>query len=85
MRSARAMALAGLAATLAERHIAGMAPDALAVELARTSEVGVEAVAPAMSAYDATRAVIVLVGDRAVIEGPLKEAGITSIEVVPPL
>jgi predicted Zn-dependent peptidase len=76
---------AGLAATLAERHLAGMAPDALAVELARTSEVAVEAVAPAMAAYDAARAVIVLVGDRAAIEGPLKEAGVTSIEVVPPL
>lgn len=76
---------AGLAGTLAEYHLAGLAPDALATDLARTGAVEVGAVTPSMSAYDPSRAVIVLVGDKAKIQGPLKEAGITAIEVVPPL
>lgn len=75
----------GTAGTFAGWHAAGLAPDGLALELAAMGAVRREDVPAAMSAYDLSKAIIVLVGDRAVIEGPLKEAGIGAIAVVAPI
>lgn len=75
----------GLAATFAQWQRAGLAPDALAKELAAMNGLTPEGVKAAMSAYDPSKAVIVLVGDKAVIEKPLAEAGFTKIQVVEPL
>lgn len=72
----------GVAGSFAEYHAAGLGPNALAAELATISGVEPGAVAPAMATYDRARAVVVLVGDRKVIEAPLREAGFTELVVI---
>ncbi len=76
---------AGTALTFAPYHLAGLDPGALAVELAAMQAVTPDPVKAAMSAYDPAKAVIVLVGDKAVIEEPLAKAGFDKIVVVEPL
>jgi predicted Zn-dependent peptidase len=72
----------GVAATFAEYHAAGLGPESLGAELATVSGVEGGAIAAAMAAYDRSHAVAVLVGDRAVIEGPLRAAGFTALQGV---
>lgn len=75
----------GIAGTFAAWHRADRAADALGAELAAVQALTPDVVGPAMGAYDPAKAVIVLVGDRAVIEKPLAEAGFTNVEVTAPL
>lgn len=75
----------GIAGTFASWHAAGLAPSALAGELAAMQALTPEAVSSAMSAYDPAKAVIVLVGDKAVIEKPLADAGFTNLVTAAPL
>ena len=75
----------GIAAVFAPWHELGFPPAAPAAELAGMRMVTPDAVPEAMAAYDPARAVVILVGDRAVIEGPLKDAGFGEIQVVEPL
>lgn len=73
---------AGAAATFAAWHFAGKGPDALGKELAAVQAVAPRDVPAAMAPYDPAKAVIVLVGDRKAIEGPLKEAGVEAIRTI---
>ncbi|MDP2313148.1 MAG: pitrilysin family protein [Pseudomonadota bacterium] len=75
----------GMAGTFAPYHRAGLDVGALAVELGAMQAVTPEQVKPAMAAYDPAKAVIVLVGDKAVIQAPLAKAGFDKIVVVEPL
>jgi predicted Zn-dependent peptidase len=77
--------LGGTASAFAPFHDNGLTPDALAAALGAMSVVDKPAIDPQMSAYDVTRGIIVLVGDRAEIEEPLKAAGYTNVTVVQPL
>lgn len=72
----------GAAATFAAWHFAGKAPDALGGELAAVQAVGPASVPAAMAPYDPAKAVLVLVGDKKLVEGPLKEAGVTEIRTI---
>lgn len=76
---------AGMAGVYGMWQSLGMGPDALANDLAAMQSVTRDRVTPAMARYDLSEALVVLVGDRAKIEGPLKEAGFTRIEVRKPL
>ncbi|MDP2307827.1 MAG: pitrilysin family protein [Pseudomonadota bacterium] len=76
---------AGMAGTFAPYHSAGLDAGTLAVELGAMQAVTPDQVKAAMSAYDPTKAVIVLVGDKAVIQEPLAKAGFDKIVVVEPL
>lgn len=64
---------------------AGLGPAQLAADLTAMGAVGTEAVQAEMSAYDASKALFVLVGDRARIEPGLRQAGFARIEAVEPL
>ena len=75
----------GQAQTFASWQRAGLAPDALAKELDAMNALTPDGIKAAMAAYDPTKAVIVLVGDKAVITGPLAEAGFKNVQVVQPL
>lgn len=76
---------AGVAGTFAGWHVAGLAPTALDADLSATGATERDAVTTAMQAYDASKALIVLVGDLAVIKPGLEAAGVTDFEVVEPL
>ncbi|MES2641698.1 MAG: pitrilysin family protein [Myxococcota bacterium] len=76
---------AGMAGIFAPYQRAGLDPGALAAELAAMQAVTPDQVKGAMSAYDPARAVIVMVGDKAVIQEPLAKAGFDKIVVVEPL
>ena len=75
---------AGTAGTFASWHAADLAPPALGGELAAMQTLTPDAVRAAMAAYDPAKAVIVLVGDKAVIERPLADAGFGPLTVVEP-
>lgn len=75
----------GQAGTFAPWQSAGLGPEAQAAELAAVQTVTPEQVKAAMAEYDVSKAVIVLVGDKAKIEKPLADAGFTKITVVEPL
>jgi zinc protease len=74
----------GAAGTYADYLAAGRPASAFADELAGLNAVTVEAVTPAMAAWNKDHAVFVLVGDRAVIEPQLRERGFTNLAVVSP-
>ncbi len=74
---------AGAALTFAPYQAAGLGPAALGLELSAMAAVALDDVKSAMAAYDPAKAVVVLVGDKAVIEGPLVNAGFDKITVVP--
>jgi predicted Zn-dependent peptidase len=76
---------AGVAGAFSGWHVAGLGPTALDADLTATGAVQLEAVTAAMQAYDPSKALIVLVGDLAVIKPGLEAAGLTGIEVVEPI
>lgn len=81
-------ALAGRSATAqtyAWYQAMGLGPDGPAKDLAAMAAVTPEAVKAEMARYARERSVIVLVGDRALIEKPLVDAGFGPITVVEPL
>lgn len=73
------------AATYAWYHAMGLGPDGPAKDLAAMAAVTPEAVKAEMGRYAREKGIIVLVGDRAAIEGPLREAGFGPLTVVEPL
>lgn len=75
----------GTAGAFATWNLLGKPPGALQDELGRFQALTPEQVGPAMAPYDPNKALIVLVGDKRVIEGPLKEAGIATLTVREPL
>jgi predicted Zn-dependent peptidase len=75
----------GLVAALSEYHFQGLGVGGLEAALTAMRGVQGEQVTPALGAYDLSGAIVVLVGDRAVIEGPLKEAGFDRIQVMNPI
>jgi predicted Zn-dependent peptidase len=75
---------AGIAEAYAELHAAGLPPDAFSADLRSTGALAPADVAPTLGAYDVAAGVVVLVGDRAAIEAPLRAAGVGTIEVVAP-
>lgn len=62
----------------------GRPASALAAEMAAVAAVEASAVTPAMGAWDQTKAVFVLVGDRKLIEPALRELAFTNLTVVVP-
>lgn len=74
----------GTAGAFSDAHEAGFAPDFLVTELATAAKVLPATVTPAMGAYDISTALIVLVGDKAIIEPELKKAGFPQIVTVTP-
>lgn len=75
----------GQALTFAQWHRADLPPTALAGELAAMQALTPDQVKAAMAAYDPAKAVIVLVGDKAVIEKPLTDAGFGKFLIVEPM
>ena len=73
----------GIAGAFSEYHFAGLPPQSLQEGLAASRALTVEQINAALSAYDPTKAVIILVGDKKAIEEPLKAAGFTAIESRP--
>ncbi len=76
---------AGTALTFAAWQRASLPPESLGAELAAMQALTPDAVKAAMADYDPAKAVIVLVGDKAVIEKPLTDAGFGPFTVVAPL
>ncbi len=74
----------GIAHAFAELHVAGLSPAELDRTLQATSAVGAEPVRVAMQAYDPARGVLVLVGDPAVVEPAITQAGLGPFRVVDP-
>jgi hypothetical protein len=58
-----------------EYQAAGLGPDALAKDLAAMDSATSSAIDDAFAAWSLDHALVVFVGDKSVIEGPLKEAG----------
>ncbi len=75
----------GIASTFAGYQVAGFTPERLGLELAAMNALTVDAVKAEMASYDKSKALFLLVGDRAKIEAGLKQAGFDHIEVVEPL
>jgi zinc protease len=75
----------GTAGAFSAWHAADLPAGGMAADLAAVQALTPDAVRAAMAGYDPSKAVIVLVGDRAVIEKPLADAGFTKIEAVEPL
>ena len=76
--------VAGAAGAFSDAHEAGLAPDFLRTDLETASRVGVAGVKAAMGAYDISTGLVVLVGDKAIIEPELKKSGFTLITTVTP-
>ncbi|MFZ5477538.1 MAG: M16 family metallopeptidase [Myxococcota bacterium] len=75
----------GTAGTFGEWHAHGLPPAALGAELAQMGALTPDRVTAAMAPYDPAKAVLVLVGDRAVIEPKLKEKGFTALVAAQPI
>ncbi len=73
---------AGTTSTFSAYHAEGMPISALSADMAAMRAVTTADVTPALAAFDRKKAVVVLVGDRAVIEPALRAAGYANIEVV---
>jgi predicted Zn-dependent peptidase len=67
--------LSGMVRVYGSYQAAGLGPDALAKDLAAMSTADAAAIGEAFRAWTLDQALLVFVGDKAVIEGPLKEAG----------
>jgi zinc protease len=67
--------LKGMVRAYGEYQAAGLGPDALANDLASMDSAAANAIDDAFAAWSLDHALIVLVGDKSVIEGPLREAG----------
>jgi zinc protease len=67
--------LAGMVATYGEYQAAGLGPDALAKDLASMDAATANAIDDAFAAWSLDHALVVFVGDKSLIEGPLKNAG----------
>jgi predicted Zn-dependent peptidase len=67
--------LSGMVDVYGEYQVAGLGPDALANDLAAMDSATASAVNDAFRAWSLDHALVVFVGDKSVIEGPLKEAG----------
>jgi len=76
---------AGVAAAFATYQGAGLGPGALAADLTAMQALDLAAVKGQMGRYAREGGILVLVGDRAKIEVPLKAAGIGEIELLQPL
>jgi len=75
----------GIASTFAAYHVAGLSPARLSEELTAMNALTLDSVKAEMANYDKSKALFMLVGDRAKIEAGLKQAGFDTIEVVEPL
>ncbi len=67
--------LAGMVQVYGEYQAAGLAPDALANDLAAMASADASAIASAFSGWSLDHALLVFVGDEKVIAGPLRDAG----------
>jgi predicted Zn-dependent peptidase len=67
--------LSGMVDTYGAYEVAGLGPDALAKDLAAMDSATPSAVNDAFAAWSLDHALIVFVGDKSVIEGPLQDAG----------
>jgi zinc protease len=67
--------LAGMVRLYGDYQAAGLGPDALAKDLAAMEGAGAAAIDDAFAAWSLDKALLVFVGDKSVIEGPLKDAG----------
>lgn len=76
---------AGTAALFASYLTLGRPAASVATELTTLAAATVDSVFPAMAAWNADRAVFVLVGDRTLVEPALGAAGFTKLKVVTPL
>lgn len=75
----------GVAATFAGYQAAGLGPAALGTDLSAMERVDLDAVKAQMGRYAAAGGLLVLVGDRAKIEEPLKAVGVGPFQVMSPL
>jgi len=67
--------LSGMVEVYGNYEAAGLGPDALAKDLAAMDGATATAIDDAFTAWSLDHALVVFVGDKSVIEGPLKEAG----------
>jgi predicted Zn-dependent peptidase len=67
--------LSGMVDVYGQYQVAGLGPDALAKDLAAMDSATANAIDDAFAAWSLDKALVVFVGDKSAIEGPLKEAG----------